>query len=113
MNIYFTYTIKEVTKTMNLKKIEGMKNTFTLELTESELEQEVWKYYKKTKVAKYEVSNFGRFRKNNKIMNITLNPSNGYLSCGSIKNNHRKYTANTITVRVFQNCIWILCVGAI
>ena len=63
MNIYFTYTIKEVTKAMNLKKIEGMKNTFTLELTESELEQEVWKYYKKTKVAKYEVSNFGRFRK--------------------------------------------------
>jgi len=75
---------------MKLKKIEGMKNTYTLELTESELHQEEWRYYKKTKVAKYEVSNFGRFRKNNKIMNITVNQSNGYLSCGRIKNNHRK-----------------------
>ncbi|MBP3928161.1 MAG: HNH endonuclease [Peptostreptococcaceae bacterium] len=75
---------------MKLKKIEGTKNTYTLELTESELNQEVWKYYKETKIAKYEVSNFGRFRKNNKIMNMTVNPSNGYLSCGAIKNNHRK-----------------------
>ena len=55
---------------MKLKKIEGTKNTYTLELTESELNQEVWKYYKETKIAKYEVSNFGRFRKNNKDLFI-------------------------------------------
>lgn len=74
---------------MELIHIEGTKSTFKIQLSDQELKKEKWKLCCKSSMYTYYVSNMGRAKREDKILNLTINQKSGYGACGNLKNIHR------------------------